>query len=262
MRRGWFGALTIAVVFAAALGGQTPQIPRMPDGTPNLNGVWQALGTAHWDIQDHSSQAGPSPLGALGAIPPGQSVVDGNEIPYQPSALAKKKENFAKRWTEDPELKCYLPGIPRAAYLPYPFQIIQSQRDVVMVYEYRTANRVINMAAPRAAAVDSWMGTANGRWEGTTLVVDVTGLNGLSWFDRAGNFASENVRVTERYTLAGPDHLTYEATIEDATVFTRPWKISLPLYRRKERHAQLLEFKCVEFTEEMIYGHLRKPGTK
>lgn len=265
--------LTIAVATAALLAALPPaativagqaspaQIPRMPDGKPNLNGVWQALGTAHWDIQDHSPQAGPAPLGALGAIPAGQGIVDGNEIPYQPSTFEKKKENFANRWTQDPELKCYLPGVPRAAYLPFPFQIIQSQRDIVVVYEYRTANRVINMAAPRAATVDSWMGTSNGRWEGNTLVVDVTGQNGQSWFDRAGNFASENVRVTERYTLVGPDHLDYEATIEDKTVFTRPWKIGLPLYRRKERNAQLLEFKCVEFTEEMIYGHLRKPGT-
>jgi hypothetical protein len=238
---------------------QTLRIPRMSDGKPNLTGVWQALGTAHWDIQDHSPQAGPVyQLGAIGAVPGGQGIVEGNEIPYQPWAVKKKAENFANRLMQDPELKCYLPGVPRATYLPFPFQIVQSQATVAIVYEYRTANRVINVAKHREPAVDTWMGISNGHWEGDTLVVEVTGLNGNSWLDRAGNFASDNVRIVERYSFADPDHLNYEATITDDTVFTRPWKISLPLYRRKEKNAQLTEFKCVEFTEELLYGHLRK----
>ena len=242
--------------------GAAAQIPRLPDRRPNLTGLWQALGSAYWDIQDHSAQAGHFfQLGAIGAMPAGQGIVDGDEIPYQPWALEKKKENFAKRLSLDPEIKCYLPGVPRATYLPFPFQIVQSAADVVIVYEYRTANRVISVASPRKATVDTWMGTSNGRWEGDTLVVDVTGQNGQAWFDRAGNFASENVHVIERYTLTDPDHLNYEATIEDKTVFTRPWKITVPLYRRKERNARLLEFKCVEFTEELLYGHLRKKET-
>jgi hypothetical protein len=264
-------ALTVAVwilllsfaVNAAAGQAQTPRGPRLPDGKPNLTGVWQALGTAYWDIQDHSPQAGPFyQLGAIGAIPGGQGIVDGNEIPYQPWAAEKKKENFANRLMLDPELKCYLPGVPRATYMPFPFQIIQSEKDLVIVYEYRTANRLINVANPREPAVDSWMGISNGHWEGDTLVVEVTGMNGQSWFDRAGNFASENVHVIERYSFADPDHLNYEATIDDKTVFTRPWKISFPLYRRKERNAQLTEFKCVEFSEELIYGQLRKQTNK
>jgi hypothetical protein len=242
---------------------QVPRIPRMPDNKPNFTGVWQALGTAYWDIQDHSPQAGPFyQLGAIGAIPGGQGIVEGNEIPYQPWAAEKKKENFANRLMLDPELKCYLPGVPRATYMPFPFQIIQSQSDLVIVYEYRTANRVINVVKRREPAVDTWMGISNGHWEGDTLIVEVTGLNGESWFDRVGNFASENLRIVERYSFADPDHLNYEATIEDKTVFARPWKISLPLYRRKERNAQLTEFKCVEFTEELIYGHLRKQTNK
>jgi hypothetical protein len=114
------------------------------------------------------------------------------------------------------------------------------------------------MGKPKEAAVDTWMGNSNGRWEGDTLVVDVTGLNGQSWFDRVGNFMSENVHIVERYSFADKDHINYEATIEDKTVFTRPWKISLPLYRRMEKNAQLLEFKCVEYAEELIYGHLKK----
>ena len=238
---------------------QAPRIPRMPDGKPNLTGLWQALGTAYVDIQDHVAQPGPFyQLGAIGAQPGGAGIVEGNEIPYLPAAAAKKQENYLNRWTEDPELKCFMPGVPRGTYMPFPFQIVQSQNDIAIAYEYATSNRVINVRRPREAQVDTWMGTSNGRWEKDTLIVDVTGLNGLSWFDRAGNYASENVRVVERYTLVDPDHINYEATIEDKTVFSRPWKISLPLYRRKERNAQIGEFKCVAFTEELIYGHLKK----
>jgi hypothetical protein len=254
----------VLLAFSPATGqAQTSDVPRMPDGKPNLTGMWQALGTAYWDIQDHSPQAGPFyQLGAIGAIPGGRGIIEGNEIPYQPWAAAKKKENFANRLMLDPEIKCYLPGVPRATYLPFPFQIIQSQTDLVIVYEYRTANRLINVARHREPSVDSWMGTSNGHWEGDTLVVEVADLNGQSWFDRAGNFASDRVRIVERYTFADRDHLHYEATIDDKTVFTRPWKISLPLYRRKEVNAQLTDFKCVEFTEEMLYGHLRKGADK
>lgn len=242
---------------------QAPRIPRMPDGKPNFTGVWQAVGTAHWDIQDHSPQPGPLyQLGAIGAVPGGRGIVEGNEIPYLPEAAKKKKENFANRLMLDPEIKCYLPGVPRATYLPFPFQIVQSQTNLAIVYEYRTANRLINVGRQREPAVDTWMGISNGRWEGDTLVVEVTGLNGQSWLDRAGNFASENARITERYSFDGPDHLNYEATIDDKTVFTRPWKIRLPLYRRKEMNAQLTEFKCVEFAEELLYGHLKKQTDK
>jgi hypothetical protein len=248
MRRRLGMSLILAALAVPASGqSQAARIPRLPDGKPNLTGLWQALGTAYWDIRDHVAQ--PGPLVQLGAA---------GEIPYQPAAAAKQKENFQDRLKLDPEVKCYMPGVPRATYMPFPFQIIQSQKDIAIAYEYATANRVITVGKPREAAVDTWMGTSNGRWEGDILVVDVTGLNGQSWFDRAGNFMSENVHIVERYTLADADHLNYEATIEDKTVFTRPWKISLPLYRRKEKNAQLGEFKCVEFSEELLYGHLRK----
>jgi hypothetical protein len=234
-------------------------IPRMPDCKPNLTGLWQSLGTANWDIRDHSAQAGPFfQLGATGAMPAGQGIVEGGDIPYKPEAAAKQKENLKNRLQLDPEVKCYMPGVPRGTYMPFPFQIIQSQGDIAIAYEYATANRVINMGKPKEAAVDTWMGTSNGHWEGDTLVVDVTGLNGESWFDRSGNFQSDSTHIVERYSLADADHINYEATIEDNTLFTRPWKISLPLYRRKEKNAQLNEFKCVEYAEELIYGHLKK----
>jgi len=234
-------------------------MPRLPDGKPNFTGLWQALGSANWDIRDHSSQAGPFfQVGALGAMPAGQGIVEGGDIPYTPAAAARQKENFKNRAKLDPEVKCYMPGIPRANYMPNPFQIVQSQRDIVFAYEFATANRVVNMGKAKPVAVDTWMGTSNGRWEGDTLVVDVTGLNGDSWFDRAGNFQTDSIHVVERFTLDDADHINYEATIEDKTIYTRPWKISTVLYRRKEKGAQLNEFKCVEFAEELIYGDLKK----
>ena len=262
--------LCVSITLVAAQRGQpvpargqaaaAPQIPRMPDGKPNFTGLWQSLSGANWDIQDHSSQAGPYyQLGAVFAIPAGQGIVDGNEIPYRPEALEQKKKNNLNRWTLDPEIKCYMPGIPRATYMPYPFQIVQGTTKIAFAYEFATANRVVNMTNHQKAPVPSWMGWSNGHWEGDTLVVEVTGNNEQTWFDRAGNFHSEAMKVTERYTFRNPDVIDYEATIDDPKTFTRPWKISLPLYRRLEKNARLLEFKCVEYTEELIYGHLRKP---
>jgi hypothetical protein len=274
--------LVLAALAERPVAGQrrppTYRAPRLAGTTqPDLTGVWQALSTANWDLEGHA--AGPSPfprlLGAMGAVPAGQSVVEGNEIPYQPWARAKKLENAKNRLTlkldesmmvdqsvGDPESKCYLPGLPRATYMPFPFQIVQGVRRIMMVYEFAGAARSIAMENHQQSPVDSWMGWSNGRWDGDTLVVDVTGFNGLTWFDRAGNFHSTALHVVERYTPTGPDHLMYEATIEDPNVFTRPWTIRMPLYRRMEANVRLLEFKCVEFAEEYLYGHLRKPTDK
>ena len=254
-------AAALGVVFAMSLpaAAQAYRAPRAADGHADLNGIWQSLGTANWDLQDHSPQAGPMwELGAIGAEPAGQGVVEGGMIPYLPAALEKKKANWTNRRTTDPEAKCYMPGIPRASYMPYPFQIVQSPKGILMVYEYASANRFINMGKPVEAGSDTWMGTNNGKWEGDTLVVDVTGLNGLAWFDRAGDYATDKLHVVERFTRTDKDHLQYEATIEDPSVFSRPWKISMPLYRRVEKNAQLLEFKCVEFAEELLYGQYKK----
>ena len=245
----------------------------MADGHPDLNGIWQALVTANWDLQDHEAQPGPHPeiMGAYGGGPGGQSVVEGGEIPYQPWALAKKKEKFDtrmtvdvsddKKWHDlgDPELKCYMPGVPRATYMPFPLQIVQGSSPYILIaYEFTTATRTIRMNWKGDAPTDAWMGWSRGRWEGDTLVVDVTGQREETWFDRAGDFHSDKLHVVERYTPVSPYHLTYEATIEDPKVFTRPWKISFPLYRRMEKNVQLLEFKCVPFTEELLFGSFRK----
>jgi hypothetical protein len=233
---------------------------RTADGKPDLNGIWQALGTAHWDIEGHAARSGTvAALGAVGAVPAGLGVVEGGEIPYQPWAAEKKKENLKNWLTADPEIKCYLPGVPRATYMPFPFQVVQTPKHILITYEFASASRIIHMNKPELESpVDTWMGHSRGRWEGETLVIDVTSFNGQTWFDRAGNFHSDALHVIERYTAIGPDALMYEATIEDPKVFTRPWKMSMPLYRRLEKNIQLLEFKCVEFVEELIYGHLRK----
>ena len=243
--------------------GTATRPARTSDGRPNLNGIWQALGTAHWNLEDHSPAPGPFfQLGAVGAIPGGLGVVEGGAIPYKPDALAKKNANFASRLSLDPEVKCYMPGIPRATYMPFPFQIVQTPGMILMAYEFASSDRVINMGKPVEAAVDTWMGTANGRWDGETLVVDNTGFNDKTWFDRAGNFHSDQLHVIERFTLLDADHIQYEATIEDPQTFTRPWKISMPLYRRIEKNAQLIDFKCVEYAEELLYGDLRKQPSK
>jgi len=268
-------SVPLLVLCAITLTAQTPayRAPRTPDGKPDLSGIWQALNEANYDIEMHMARPamalrpapyGPVPaapvlrLGAVGAVPPGMGVVEGGELPYRPEALAKKKQNQENWLNLDPEIKCYLPGVPRATYMPYPFQIIQSQNTIFFAYEYAGAVRSLFMKDPGPAPVDSWMGQSVAHWESETLVVDVRGFNDQSWFDRSGNFHSDKLHVVERYTRTSPDVITYEATIEDPEVFTRPWKMSMPLYRRQEKNAQLMDFKCVEFVEELMYGQWRK----
>ncbi len=274
-------AATAGALLASAalpLSGQAPrplmaQIPRTASGKPDLNGIWQALNTANYDLEPHQARAAlamrPGPVvpvpakevvafGAVGAVPGGLGVVDGGEIPYQPAALARKKANQENWLTRDPEIKCYLPGVPRATYMPFPFQIFQSDRAFFIAYEFAGAVRNVYLEDPGPPQVDTWMGQSVGRWDGDTFVVEATGFNDQSWFDRAGNHHSEVLKVVERYTMTSPDHLQYEATIEDPKVFTRPWTIRMPLYRHMNRDARLGQFKCVEFVEELMYGHLRK----
>ena len=254
----------LVIALAPAISQTTAyRAPRTADGKPNLNGIWQALSDANWDIEPHAAAQGPFPLrGAIDAVPPGMGIVEGGMIPYLPAGAEKKKENYKNRATLDPEAKCYLPGVPRATYMPQPFQIVQGSKDILISYQYAGAVRTIYMQNPGPAPADSWMGWSVGKWEGETLVVDVTSLNDQTWFDRAGNFHSDALHVVERYTATGPDHLLYEATMEDPKTFSRPWKISMPLYRRMEKNARLMEFKCVEFAEELLYGYLRKQPAK
>ena len=243
---------------------QLSEISRTPDGKPDFSGIWQALTSAHWDIEPHIAAYGevPERFGALSAVPAGLGIVEGGAIPYTEAARRQRDENKANALERDPLAKCYMPGVPRANYLPFPFQIVQS-RDVILIsYEFAESNRILYVDQPELESqVDAWMGHSNAHWEGDTLVVRVTGQMPDTWLDRAGNHHSWEIVVEERWTYAGPNHVNYEATITDPNTYTRPWSISLPLYRIIEPNAQLLEFKCIEFAEEYLYGEFRRPGT-
>jgi hypothetical protein len=248
---------------AQGRGAATPRPDRIA-GRPNMNGIYQAINTANWNLEDHSASATAFwQLGAIFAIPAGQSVLTDNNgtIPYTPAGLKKRTENQASWPKGDPEAKCYMPGLPRANYMPYPFQIVQGNKDILFVYEYASSNRIVHMSNHTEAPVDSWMGWSNGKWDGDTLVIEAKGFNDLSWFDRAGNHHSDALTVTERYSImpgSGGNVLNYTARMEDPKTFTRPWTIAMPLYRRVEPNVQLLEYKCVEFSEELLYGDLKK----
>ncbi|HXW08570.1 MAG TPA: hypothetical protein VD833_25290 [Vicinamibacterales bacterium] len=272
------GVMAAALLAALPVSGEQAgsaaagTIPRL-EGKPDFNGLWQALNTANWDLEPHVARPAlamrPGPiipvpareviaLGAVGSVPGGMGVVEGGEIPYTTEGRRKKADNQANWLQRDPEIRCYLPGVPRATYMPFPFQIFQSNGAFAIAYEYAGAYRNVYLQDPGPPQVDTWMGQSVGRWEGDTFVVVATGFHDQSWFDRAGNHHSEQLKVTERYRMTDRNHLQYEATIEDPGVFTRPWKISMPLYRRVEPGARLGQFKCVEFVEELMYGHLRK----
>jgi hypothetical protein len=271
-------AVTAVISFSVArTTGQAARPARTADGKPNFSGVWQALNEANWDLEAHEARPGAvtqpgvypyayaqvpaAPvlaLGAAGGVPGSLGVVDGGTIPYKPEALAKKKDNAAHWIDRDPELKCYLPGIPRAMYLPYPFQIVQSTNKIQMAYEFSNAARTIHLDKVEGPPDDTFMGHSVGHLEGDTLVVTVTDFNDKTWFDRAGNFHSDKLKLVERFTPISPDAIRYQVTVEDPEVFTRAWTLTMPLYRRLEPNAQLIEYRCVEFVEEFLYGHLRK----
>jgi len=229
-------------------------------GRPNFNGIWQALNTAYWNLEDHSAEGLKDiwQLGAIAAIPAGQSVVRGGTIPYKPEALAKRNENRARWPAADPEAKCYMLGVPRVTYHNLPFQIFQAEGDLLMVYPFAAAHRIIYMTDRSELPVDSWMGKSDGTWDGEVLVVTTKWQNGQSWLDRAGNHASNQLTVTERFRLLSPNHMSYEATLDDPQTFTRPWTIEMPLYRVVDPQAQVLEHKCVPFADGLLYQDLIK----
>lgn len=263
-------ALIALLATCASQGHAQPARPARVAGHPNLNGVWQALNTAEWNLEAHSAEAIPSwwRLGALGAIPAGPSVVEGGTIPYLPEARAQRDANRAAYPDADPVTKCYMPGIPRANYMPFPFEIVQGDGDILFAYSFASANRPVHMDARSQLStdqvpVDQWMGWSNGRWEGNMLVIDVVANDGRTWLDRAGNHHSSQMKVTERFTLVDDHLMQYRATIEDPVTFSRPWTISMPLYRHAERNAELLDYKCVEFSESLLYGkYMKAPITQ
>jgi hypothetical protein len=253
----------VALAMPALTLAQVRERPERIGGKPNLNGIWQAINTANWNLEGHSAEQLKDfwQLGAIAAIPAGQSVVVGGTIPYLPEALAKREENRAGWPASDPEAKCYMPGIPRATYMPYPFQIVQGDTDIILFsYTYANANRPVFMTDHQIAPVDSWMGRSNGSWDGDTLVIEVNSSIADTWFDRAGNHHSNAMIVTERYTPIDDHTMQYEATIDDPETFSRPWTIRMPLYRLLDENARLLEFNCVEYSEQLLYGDLITGG--
>lgn len=267
MSKDFIAGSLVAAMFALSLTGmssttlaQSDQLPRTANGHPDLNGLWQAMGSTHWNIEPGAAKAGPDfRMGANGAIPATLGAVHDGPLPYTAEALTTRDQN-AEDWAAlDPVGKCYMPGIPRANYMPFPFQIVQSPEHTVMAYEFASAMRIVYMDQPDLEGpVPAWMGHSRGHWEGDTLVIRVTDFMPYTWFDRAGNHHSDQLEVIERYTLETPNLIRYQAEIRDPVTYTRPWTLSLPLYRRMEKNAQLLEFKCVEFAEELIYGYLNR----
>ena len=269
--------MTATLVLAAGdARAQTRRVRLQPDqqqtnrpariaGHPNVNGIWQAMNSAYWNLEDHSAEGLKEfwALGAIAAIPAGRSVVRGGMIPYKPEALAKRNDNRAKWPAADPEARCYMLGVPRVTYHNMPFQIFQGDGDdLLMVYPFAAANRVVYLKDQSELPVDSWMGKSMGRWDGDVLVVTTKWQNGQSWLDRAGNHASNKLTVTERFTVLGPNHLSYEATMDDPQTYTRPWTIEMPLYRLIDQQAQLLEHKCVPFADGLLYRDLIEKDSK
>ena len=241
----FFACLAVAPVWGQSHGKGAAAIPRLPDGKPDLQGIWEVRNTANAGLEAHSAAMG---------IRAGESVIvdpPNGQIPYLPEAAAKQKENFAKRAAADPVNRCFLPGVPRISYMPFPFQIFQTPQFVAIAYEYVHASRTILMnGSPHLDNIDFWMGDSRGRWQGDTLIVDVSDINGDTWLDMSGDFHSEAMHVVERYTLLGADTLQYEATIEDPKVFSKAWTIRMPLYRNAEKNAQLYEYECHVYREK------------
>jgi hypothetical protein len=251
-------ATALLLLIAAACDRPAPSAPaETAAATPSLSGIWQAANTANWELEAHGAEPGPvAALGALFAVAPGPGVVVGGEIPYLPAAREQRRKNRERRWTDDPERKCFMPGVPRASYLPYPFQIVQGTDTILMTYEFADAVRIVHLEDPGPAPDYSWMGWSVGRFEGSTLVVDVTFQRADTWLDRSGNYHSEDLHVVERYTPQSADVLLYEATLEDPKVFSRPWTIRMPLYRHTADNAQLMDFKCIPFVEDLLYSEI------
>jgi hypothetical protein len=270
MQHPWIAAIVTAAACWAAHPMQADAQRARADrigGKPNLNGIWQAMNSANWNLEAHPASALPDfwRLGAIGAVPAGLSVVKEGKIPYLPDALGLRDEHRAGWPKTDPEAACYLPGIPRATYMPHPFQIVQGDGDILFAYAFASANRAVHMKEHRTldqVPVDFWMGWSNGSWEGDTLVVEVLANDDRTWLDRAGNYHSSAMKVTERYTLLDENRIQYEATIDDPETFSKPWTISMPLYKHTEPNAELLEFKCVEFSEPLLYGEFLKEPPK
>jgi hypothetical protein len=219
------------VVFAALAAGQSQpptgaqapyKAPHTIDGKPDLQGIWMTRNAAAFDVSE---------------------VAENRQIPYLPDALEREQKGDRV----DPIAHCSMPGVPRITYMPFPIQIMQRPGYVVFLYEYQHDHRIVQTnARPHLEDIDFYLGDSVGRWEGDTLVIDVTNLSDKTWLDSARHTHSDQLHVVERYTRTGPDTIAYEATLEDPKTYSRPWKISMPLHRITEPGFELREQECME----------------
>jgi hypothetical protein len=219
--------------------------PRAGDGKADIQGIWQAWNTASFNLEAHNGATG---------IRAGKSFVidpaDGM-IPYLPAARQKQQENFEKREKLDSMNHCYMTGVPRFTYIPYPFQIFQTAKYIQFISEYVHMVRTIYMQKQEHYPdLEFWNGDSRGHWEGDTLVVDVADFNDQTWFDASGNHHSNALKVIERYTRTGPDVMQYQATMTDPQTFSRPWTIRMDLHRDTDRYPTLLEYECHSYLED------------
>jgi hypothetical protein len=236
----WTGLLACTLLAASAQ--SAGKFPRLANGKPDFSGIWQTTSAAEYDLEPHSGRKD---------APPGPGAVEGNVIPYLPAALERKKKNFAARATQDPRLKCWTLGTPRGIYYREPFQILQRDRDLTLVFQFGHSIRTIHTnGTPHPETLDNelWLGDSRGRWEGDTLVVDVRDFTEETWLDRAGNFHSPALHVVERWTYLDSNTIEYSATLDDPNVYSRPWTLSVLLHRHREKNFQLIENYC--FTQD------------
>jgi hypothetical protein len=243
---------------AAAAPARAPaasgKIPRAADGKPDFSGIWEATSSADYDLEPHAARKD---------APPGAGVIEEGSIPYLEAALEQKRKNFAARELDDPRLKGWTLGVPRGIYYPEPFQIFQRARDLTIVHQFGHSVRTIHKNGTKHPGGDRnefWLGDSRARWDGDTLVVDVTDFNDETWLDRAGNFHSDALHVVERWRFLDPNTLEYRATLEDPQVFSRPWTVSVLLHRHREKNFQLIE--DYRFTTDYEQHYPPRPPAK
>lgn len=251
--RAWSAALlhllAAAALLAAPLAHAQAKIPRL-NGKPDFSGIWQTTSAADHDLEPH---------GGRKDAPPGPGIVEGGRIPYLPEALAQRQKNFENRAKDDPRLKCFTLGVPRGIYYPEPFQIFQRASDLTVLFQFGHSVRTIytNGTKHPKDPNDWWLGDSRAHWEGDTLVVDARHFIDETWLDRSGNYHSDALHVVERWTLLDANTIDYQATLDDAKVYSRPWTIKVILHRHREKNFQLIENYC--FTQDYDEFYPPKP---
>ena len=248
----WLACAAAAWLAAAPSTAQTPSAerpaPRTADGKPDLTGIWVATGAILLFEGEEAFRAARAADAAAGR-PPGNS---GEPPPFKPEAEAQRQRFLERRGIDDPMARCLLTGVPRINFRPLPFEMVQLPDRVIMLYEIHHAFRIIPTYGrpPPEDAEPSYLGESVGRWEGDTLVVDVTSFNDKTWLTGVGTIHTEDLRVTERYTRDSHDTIRYEVTMEDPNVLTRPWTLRETF--RLRPNERLREYECIESNEDLL----------